>query len=41
MNAFSSEKNATNRKIFNLLTSIKNELKDLIKVNNNEIIKLR
>ncbi len=38
MNAFSSEKNATNRKIFNLLTLTKNELKDLIKVNNNKII---
>ncbi len=37
MNVFSSEKNATNREIFNSLTSVKNELKDLIKVNNDEI----
>ena len=37
MNAFSSEKNATNREIFNSLTSAENESKDLIKVNNNEI----
>jgi len=37
MNTFSSEKNATNREIFNSLTSTENELKDLIKVNNDEI----
>ncbi len=37
MNAFSSEKNATNHEILNLLTSIKNELKNLIKVDNDEI----
>ncbi len=37
MNAFFSEKNATNREILNSLTSIKNESKNLIKVNNNEI----
>ncbi len=37
INTFSSEKNATNREILNLLTSVKNELKNLIKVNNNEI----
>ncbi len=37
MNTFFSEKNATNREIFNSLTLIKNELKDLIKVNDNEI----
>ncbi len=37
MNVFSSEKNATNYKIFNSLTLIKNELKNLIKVNNNKI----
>ncbi len=37
MNVFFSEKNATNRKIFNSLTSIKNESKNLIKVNDNEI----
>ncbi len=37
MNIFFSEKNATNREIFNSLTLIKNELKNLIKVNNDEI----
>ncbi len=37
MNTFSSEKNATNREIFNSLTLIKNELKNLIKINNNKI----
>ena len=37
MNIFFSEKNATNREIFNSLTSAENESKDLIKVNNNEI----
>ncbi len=38
MNTFSSEKNATNREILNSLTLTENELKNLIKVNNNEII---
>ena len=37
MNAFSSEKNATNREILNSLTSIKNESKNLIKVDDDEI----
>ena len=37
MNIFFNEKNATNREIFNLLTSAENELKDLIKVNDDEI----
>ncbi len=37
MNVFSSEKNATNRKIFNSLTLTENELKNLIKVYNDEI----
>ena len=37
LNIFSSEKNTTNREILNSLALIKNELKSLIKVNNNEI----
>ncbi len=37
MNVFSSEKNAANREILNSLTSIKNELKNLIKVDDDEI----
>ncbi len=37
INIFFSEKNATNREILNSLTLIKNELKNLIKINNNEI----
>jgi len=37
MSAFSSEKNAANREILNSLTSTKNESKNLIKVNDDEI----
>ncbi len=37
MNVFFNEKNATNRKIFNLLTLTENESKNLIKVDDNEI----
>ncbi len=37
MNTFSSEKNATNREILNSLTLTENELKNLIKVDNDEI----
>ncbi len=37
MNTFFSEKNATNREILNSLTSIKNESKNLIKVDDDEI----
>ncbi len=37
MNVFFSEKNATNREILNSLTSTENELKNLIKVNNDKI----
>jgi len=37
VSTFSSDKNVANRKIFNSLNSIDNELKNLIKVNNNEI----
>ncbi len=37
MSTFSSDKNAGNREILNSLTSANNELKDLIKVDDNEI----
>ncbi len=37
MNVFFCEKNATNRKILNSLTSTENESKNLIKVNDDEI----
>ncbi len=37
MSTFSSDKNVANRKIFNFLNSINNELKNLIKINDNKI----
>jgi hypothetical protein len=37
MITFSSNKNAVNRKIFNLLISIDDELKNLIEINDDEI----
>ena len=37
MSIFFNEKNATNREILNLLTLTENELKNLIKVDNDEI----
>jgi len=37
VNTFSSDKNVANRKIFNFLYSINNELKNLIKMNNNKV----
>ncbi len=37
MSTFSSDKNVANRKILNFLNSINNELKNLIKMNDNKI----
>jgi len=37
VNTFSSDKNVANHKIFNFLYSINNELKNLIKMNNNKV----
>ncbi len=37
MSTFSSDQNVVDRKILNSLNSINNELKNLIKINNNKI----